>query len=993
MYHGAEIPRVARRQDESLPGRCPDEAARRALERVRKVLTAFRPGMPFDAGLLRAALNTARPEPEAEAERLFALGWLSWLDGALAEAEPSLVKAVDFARQANASAQLAEAAYWLARVRLRLESSDAVSAFETVLRQLGGSPQATAWFVDLLWRSGRVDRAEQVWKSVRGNKRVSACAEGPLLEARSLLRRGEFGDAVKALVEYQPANGAVWVERLLLLAWAEAAQGRGDKAQEFLKRVEGLPYPRHALNTWRQAVSGSNTVAPEFIPVALRDLERGYHALAEGRTADAVEAFRTALGHAAALPFARYALARLGHDSFAESLAAHPGLFLAVRCRVWLALERFRQRQGTPAEWLETLRRECRLGFVPGREVEHFRRVAETLCGPPDVEALRQLVEGQEHADPAERRNVVSTGVEVVQRLPATQANPLLSYWMKCDGIAREDDLLRLISRIALRLTLQDTVAENAAELLATEPRLQLAADLWHAAGAIADDESWRESVRGIRSAPRLRPLAQALLLHEAARRGDANTVTALLDDVDAWRGFRPAPPRFVLGALQSLCAAQPAPGALRGALARWLPLWDLPSLGTAGAVLASTAGLATGPASSAETPPGVPLGPWLLHQAARAIGRDDFVEAQACVRRAHMADPDWATVPDGAVVPDALPELERRALAQALAGALREGDTAAVPARLLTDLVDLLRCHTDGDAVLRAALQGDGAAVRDGLDTLLTRSDLAPRLAHHLALLAMRSGQALDDKDETAAAEPFWRRSWTAWLHLLAAPADRDGPASRDAANLVVDALLATHRKRINELLARSAVDGARRHWALVLDLPSRAARQSESLAGDLAPRVERFRDELASDYLVTTREAMRYGDIPEGWRADYEKGLAHLRRLLSLDPQNVRLLTALVEICGDWLLDLYNTEDRDRIAETVGRFTPFAQQLTRLIEGRPGDLAARAALSEFFKFRGFVAPDRADRVALYREALRLNPGNENVSDLLKGLGEDINA
>ena len=51
-----------------------------------------------------------------------------------------------------------------------------------------------------------------------------------------------------------------------------------------------------------------------------------------------------------------------------------------------------------------------------------------------------------------------------------------------------------------------------------------------------------------------------------------------------------------------------------------------------------------------------------------------------------------------------------------------------------------------------------------------------------------------------------------------------------------------------------------------------------------------------------------MRYGDVPEGWHADYEKGLSHLRRLLSLDRDNVRLLTAVVEVCGDWFLDLYN-------------------------------------------------------------------------------------
>src|SRR5262249_16935790 len=172
---------------------------------------------------------------------------------------------------------------------------------------------------------------------------------------------------------------------------------------------------------------------------------------------------------------------------------------------------------------------------------------------------------------------------------------------------------------------------------------------------------------------------------------------------------------------------------------------------------------------------------------------------------------------------------------------------------------------------------------------------------------------------------------------------------------------------------------------------LPAVARRQSEALAADVTGRVERSRDELASEYLVTTREAMRYGDVPEGWRADYEKGLSHLRRLLSLDRDNGRLLTAVAAVCGDWFLDLYNTEDRARLTEQVERFAPFATQLVRLTEERPGGLSARAALSEFFKFRGFVAAEPAARVAMYREALRLNPANENVRDLLTALGEEV--
>ena len=61
-------------------------------------------------------------------------------------------------------------------VRVLLGRPDAVAGYESALRRLG-SPQATAWYVDLLWRAGRIDRAEQVWKAVRSNKRVLGCDE------------------------------------------------------------------------------------------------------------------------------------------------------------------------------------------------------------------------------------------------------------------------------------------------------------------------------------------------------------------------------------------------------------------------------------------------------------------------------------------------------------------------------------------------------------------------------------------------------------------------------------------------------------------------------------------------------------------------------------------------------------------------------------------------------------------------------------------------
>ncbi len=221
--------------------------------------------------------------------------------------------------------------------------------------------------------------------------------------------------------------------------------------------------------------------------------------------------------------------------------------------------------------------------------------------------------------------------------------------------------------------------------------------------------------------------------------------------------------------------------------------------------------------------------------------------------------------------------------------------------------------------------------------------------------------------------------------LALLAAfPQRHDRPRPR---RILLDFLLQEHRHRLNDLLACNAVDAAHRHWNLIGDLPTQAGRVEEALDRDLVERLERFREELATEYLLTTREAMRFGVIPEGWRADYDKGLTYLRRLLSLDRDNPRLLAALVEICNDWFLDLYHLHDAATLRGQLDRFTPFALQLARRLDERPNDLLARAALAEFWKFRGFLAAGRDQKTALYREALRFNPANDNVRDLLAEL------
>jgi tetratricopeptide (TPR) repeat protein len=492
--------------------------------------------------------------------------------------------------------------------------------------------------------------------------------------------------------------------------------------------------------------------------------------------------------------------------------------------------------------------------------------------------------------------------------------------------------------------------------------------------------ETWQEEVRGLCAEPRLRGLAQALLAQEAAQRGDATAVAALLDDLDAWRTFRSGPPRFVLAAVENVALAQPGHTVWRRCLPRWLRLWDAAALGEPGGVLAGLAGLETAKASTTAAPPGVPVAPWFLHRASRLLGSDD-AEALACVRRALAAQPDLREKPELAALRDALPELERRARGQALADVLNRDGRINWSAVLLVDAADLLDTFPEGQSVLQSAQRGDTPAALAGLAALAERSDLPPRLIHHLAIIELRTAEALEDGGDPDTAEPHWRRTWRYWLLHFA------GKLDDPRRPLLFDHLLGIHRRQTSALLAREAVDPARRHWNLVQELPGRAGVLHEEMGTDLAERAGQFKDKLATEYLLTTREVMRYGTVPEGWHADYDKGLGYLRRLLSLDRENVRLLTALVEICDEWFLDLYHTHATRALAEQAERFTPFAAQLMRLVEDRPADVAARGALSDFFKFRGFVQRDKEQKLTLYREALRLNPGNNNVRDLLAEL------
>ncbi len=317
---------------------------------------------------------------------------------------------------------------------------------------------------------------------------------------------------------------------------------------------------------------------------------------------------------------------------------------------------------------------------------------------------------------------------------------------------------------------------------------------------------------------------------------------------------------------------------------------------------------------------------------------------------------------------------------AQALAAAVYSDGERPPAAGVLVDAVDALATLPDGAAALDALTKGDRESARARIDALSEQPDLPPRLAHHLALLMQRAADALDQREEIESAEPYWRRSWLCWLRFL-------GTAKEEERSVALDFLLAGHRHRVNDLLARNAVDAARGHWNLVCELPARAAQVEEGLGHDLAERIEHFREELATEYLVTTREAMRFGAVPEGWRADYEKGLGYLRRLLSLDRDNPRLLAALLEICNDWFLDLYHLGAAATLRVQVERFAPFALQLARALTNVPATCRA-ARRCRISGSSAVSSSPTAQKAALYREALRFNPANNNVHDLLAELG-----
>jgi tetratricopeptide (TPR) repeat protein len=321
------------------------------------------------------------------------------------------------------------------------------------------------------------------------------------------------------------------------------------------------------------------------------------------------------------------------------------------------------------------------------------------------------------------------------------------------------------------------------------------------------------------------------------------------------------------------------------------------------------------------DAPPEAPPA-WRLHRAARALARRDYPAAAEALATTNEA---------------IRPEVERLATAQRIADAF---PASGLQAERLLPLVGML--------------DGIGLALGESPRAALESITQGPaQMRHTLAILFWRELKA--DALDTTTAE----RAWGHWLAC-------ELPAK------VIDHLLEWHRQAIVDCLSSGVPEAARKHWDMLHRLPA------------LAERLVGFRDALATHFLVHTREVMRHAEAPAGFSADYERGLSLLRRMLSLDRDNIRLLVALIEICNDWFLDCYNAEEFGTLRDLVQRHRPFAEQLLRLIGDRPGEITARQVLSDFWKARGFSESDREKRVAYYREALRLNPNNENVQQLL---------
>lgn len=988
MYRNPETFRLPSLRRPSRRGLVPKEALRLALGRVEKALLAYREDLHFDAARLRTRLSMIVPGSPQENLRIWSLGWLAWLLGENDKAELLLEQAVQLARSAGDLEMLARSGYWLARVQLLREKPEAIPGYETLLRSLKGSPQGTVWFVDLLIRAGRLDRAEQVWKSVKANKKVASANEATLIEARFALRRGESSTAEKLLQEMPETSGVLEAEKKLLQAWMAANRKQDATALQLWEEARQRLYPPAALDAWREMLTLREEGTLELpenlgnVPT-LRPLLRAQQARREGHTEEAIAAYQEAQQTAANQPWARYGLALLGQDDLNEVQNLATSVFLASRCRLWIALQKFAARQISPEDWLTAVQQQLGLGVRTNPTLEHFRLLGLALRqSRPPAETLQQLLDQAGARQGAERRNFLRAFLELCERAAPAVLNEVLPQ--NPQGELWDDPAMRAnLERLRLRASLAGggepwTLARlterinSLSESEALIPARKLLATLGH---PLTDED--RAALASLEGHPRWRSLVLVLLTHDALRRGDTGEVARRLGQLDVWSTLQMVP-RSLVAALAQFVQARTNLPIWKTTLPPWLQCVSA-NLGDSEDVqtLRLAAGLVPTPTGPQPPPAGVAPGSWYLHQAARLLGRGTPVEAWAAAQQAreHLVD---LTPEQRAAAEGALPTLERLSQASAILNMIpTPPDSPRTPAAALLDLVTLLGSLPEGQTVLNVCLNNQRKELRPALQTLLELPDLPDRLAHHLALWTWRIAVGLEDYAPSDPVDVWWKLCWLAWLrHLRPWAAEERAP--------LLDHLLARHRQTLTDRLSRAQMEPARKIWGVVVDLPNLAEKINPAMKAELIERVNAFRDDLASEYLVQTREMMRTGTIPEGFQADYDRGLSNLRRLLSLDRENIRLLTALVEICQEWFLDFYKAGDRAGLIEQIERFTPFGMQLARLIEGKPEEHTPRVALAEFWKFRGYVTADPDERRRLYQQALEFDPSNENVRDLL---------
>lgn len=1015
MYDRTESARQPRpRRIEGPPTVAPEARTEHAIRAIRNLLSSTDADLRQEPRLFLEPLQSTLGHPQQNAERLLCLGWVQWLNEDLASAETNLR---DAAQRLTEPEDQALANYWLARGRLLLGRDDVIASFEEILRASKGSPQVTCWFVDLLGRAGELARAEQVWKAVRINPRVRECAESGLLEARHLIQQKELKQAKQHLLDQMPGFGPLLIEHRLLLIWIRLQLGETTEASEALDSILTTKvYPKSALLAWRDLhLVRSSALVDESSEIQIPRIPRlaAWIQAQQFRKADEpgqMSELLKSLSPAANLePFLRYVKATVGEDDFADLLSAHPGPFLAIRCRLWMTLQRFCQRQLSPGD-LQSVMKQAHAAGHRALHLEHWGILddagtdAETLwthAGNPDLSQECRL-------------NYLRIAIErLIERSTSHDALVTLIRW-STHPAHHADPLKDFLSRQMLRLLLieekanlspadetmlnqvKETIEDNSLPGLAQlildpkAPRPQTlagdshAAKLWCLAQQLRETETdvsqWRTEVESLpeSTGPSL-PLA--LLIHEAARCNDCDRVLDLLPKTANWHGSPTGAPQFLITALRS---ARPTNAPRwRAVVSEWLKKCPESRLSAEARALAEEVGLLLPAPESAVCPEGVNEAHWCLHQMSKSWSQQKVRDSVVWALRAEkMAD--QLSERERERLTAGLVQMRRLMLADVLAqiAQVHPSHEKTSP-ELLVDFAEQLQDHPRGQEILQFAQNGEVQSARDMLMSLTQESTLPERLWHHLALSWQRVALAFEAQAQMQEAIQHWRLSWNCWLHWLLT--QNEGVRATFLGHL-----LEQHRGQIKTLLSRDQVDAARRYWQMIQELPNGVDAESE-LATTLKERLSRFREEMALDYLLATREVMRSGDIPEGWRCNYEAGTLYLRKLLSLDRDNRRLLIALVEICTDWFLDLYDTQDASRLREQVDRFTPFAKQLERMVadEETPDEekVTARSVLSEMWKFRGFVAADYAEKISLYRAALELNPANENVQRLLTDL------